>query len=194
MRERALAELTFDMVSEWLDYPSLTFDASEMHGSLCGVIASSYRVKLDDWCDFIFAELTEADVPDQLMRQQIGPFIDDTMESFTDANGVYDPLLPDDDEALSERVAALASWCVGFVYGLGLGGIEEPDKLPGVCGEIAQDLIEISGADFEEDSEDQEVAYSELVEFVRVASLLFLEELGQVTADDDKPQNKDRLN
>lgn len=181
-------------MAEWLDHPSLTFDASELHGSLCGVIASSYRLKLDEWTSFVFAELTEAGVSDQIIREQIGLFIDDTMESFTDANGVYDPLLPDDDEALSMRVAALASWCVGFVYGLGLGGIDEPDKLPGVCGEIAQDLIDISGADFEDDSEDQEVAYSELVEFVRVASLLFLEELGQVTADDTKPKNGDTLN
>ncbi len=83
----------------------------------------------------------------------------------------FAPLLPDDDEPLAERATALAQWCQGFLYGLGTGRLNSIDELPGEVGEIVHDLTEISRATpgEEDPTEDDEQAYAELVEFVRVA-------------------------
>lgn len=191
--ERTLSEMNYDTVREWLADWSRTLDPSEVHGSLCGVIASSYRLKLNDWQVYLFAELPEEASLDSDKREIAERFIQQVMNDFTDPNGVFDPMLPDDDEPLDARVAALASWCRGFVAGLSIGGIAEPSRLPGVCGEIAQDLADIAKADFEDESEEEESAYSELVEYVRVSSLLFLEELGQLSTDQNDQPKKDYL-
>jgi uncharacterized protein YgfB (UPF0149 family) len=95
------------------------------------------------------------------------------------------PLLPDDDTALPERVRALASWCSGFISGLGQGGatfegaLSESDEVT----EIVGDLIEIGKASLDVeasgDAESAEAAYAEVAEFVRVGVQIVFEELGQ---------------
>ena len=42
----------------------------------------------------------------------------------------FEPLLPADDVPLAERVAALAAWCGGFLYGFGAGA-PKPEALAG---------------------------------------------------------------
>ena len=95
-----------------------------------------------------------------------------------------DLLMPDDDEPLELRAAALTSWCNGFVYGLGTGGAADPERLPGDAGEIVRDLAEITraGVDEREGEEANEAALAELVEFVRVGVQVVFEELGALRA------------
>jgi uncharacterized protein YgfB (UPF0149 family) len=89
-------------------------------------------------------------------------------------------LLPGDDEAIALRVQALGDWCQGFLTGLALGGIKDLQALPDNVREIANDLLEIARAhssyDLEEQEEDEQ-AYAELTEYVRVGVMLINEEL-----------------
>jgi uncharacterized protein YgfB (UPF0149 family) len=59
------------------------------------------------------------------------------------------------------------------------GGIQDIEKLPGDSGEIVRDFVDISRADtYElEGGEEDEVAYNELLEYVRTGVLLLNEEL-----------------
>ena len=79
----------------------------------------------------------------------------------------------------SRRSFRLGEWCQGFLYGLGSGPLSDATKLPGEVGEIVRDLSEITrvGVDGGESLESNEVAYTELVEFVRVGVQLVFEEL-----------------
>jgi hypothetical protein len=96
------------------------------------------------------------------------------------------PLLPEDDASLEDRVGALALWCQGFLFGLGLAGFsldDEKEGDPGAVqlGEIVNDLSEISRADISADEFDDEdeadFALAELIEYVRVSVQIMFEEL-----------------
>jgi uncharacterized protein YgfB (UPF0149 family) len=64
------------------------------------------------------------------------------------------------------------------------GGVRDVDGLPGDAAEVARDLLELSQAgSFELDGgEEDEDAYVELVEYLRTATLLVMEELQPTSA------------
>ena len=75
---------------------------------------------------------------------------------------------------------ALGEWCQGFLSGLTLGGISDFDKLGTDAREVVEDLVEIARAGTSyhlEGSEEDEQAYAELMEYLRVGVLLINEEL-----------------
>jgi uncharacterized protein YgfB (UPF0149 family) len=102
-----------------------------------------------------------------------------------DVTGEFRLLLLDDDDALPERVETLAAWCQGFIYGLAAGGIKQDTELPEDTAELLRDMVEISRAGQETDDalaeeseeDDDEVAYMEIEEYVRMGTLLIYEEL-----------------
>src|SRR5438309_6995139 len=91
----------------------------------------------------------------------------------------FELLLPEDEQSIDARTAALAAWCQGFLYGLGAGAIPDASELPGEVGEVVRDFLQITraGVDAAQDEESNESAYAELVEFVRVGVQLLFEEL-----------------
>ena len=88
-------------------------------------------------------------------------------------------LLPDDTVPLAQRVESLALWCQGFLAGLGLGGLQDQSKLPGDSHEVMRDFVEISRLGHGDDgvTNEDEAAFAEIVEYVRMAVLLVYEEL-----------------
>jgi len=93
-------------------------------------------------------------------------------------------LLPGDDASLLQRTQALSRWCAGYLYGLALGGIKDDAAFPGDTGEVIKDFYEISNADFIADptDDDNEEAYMEIMEYVRMSVLLMYEDLQSVPA------------
>ena len=90
------------------------------------------------------------------------------------------PFSPD-DASLAERAIGLYDWTRGFLYGLGVAGVDEKD-LSEQTREIFRDFAAITHLDLEglgEDTEEGEEALVELQEFVWVAAMLVYEERGQ---------------
>ncbi|MBL4711739.1 MAG: UPF0149 family protein, partial [Gammaproteobacteria bacterium] len=111
-----------------------------------------------------------------------------SVEQMNDIDSNFLLMLPDDDEPLEARVEALGIWCQGFVFGLAIGGIKEDTELPADSKELIKDIIEISRAGYvvdeeaelavsEEGDEEDEVAFMEVSEYVRMGTLLIYEEL-----------------
>ncbi len=160
--------------------------AAEVHGSLCGLLCASEGVDAAAWAAGVLrgtmgapqdhsSPLGEVRAADQALLVQLHT---QTVAQINDANYGFDLLLPEDDEPLVERAEALSQWCQGFLLGLGLGGIQDHNKLPGDAGEIIRDLADISRLGHSgESGEDEETAYAEIVEYVRMGVLLVFEEL-----------------
>ncbi len=87
----------------------------------------------------------------------------------------FSPLLPDDDDSLQERADALGEWCRGFLLGLGYGS--NSADWPGECTEILRDFVDITHLDPEASGEEDESAYAELAEYVRVGVQVIQREL-----------------
>ena len=88
--------------------------------------------------------------------------------------------MPDEDDALEERMRELAVWCHGFLAGLGWAGLDiESDIASEQLKEIIEDFLEISRADPapEADARGAEFDFAELIEYVRVSVQLAFEEL-----------------
>jgi uncharacterized protein YgfB (UPF0149 family) len=102
----------------------------------------------------------------------------------------FAPLLPDDEASLSERADALSLWCQGFLYGLGSGTTPDPGKVSAEAGEIIRDLTEIThvGVEAGEENEENEAAFAEVVEFVRVGVQLLFVELAPARGQEPPPE------
>ena len=168
---------------------------SEVHGLCCGLLcAQPSAAAKTRW----FTELMDAAniTSDQVASKaaqlkQLDAWFGDTVSSMNASGLDFVPVLPDDDIPVSERLRALGDFCAGFTYAIGLAPqIRVNKSLPADTREIIQDFQAIDASDPEITSEqdgkilainEQEDAYIELLEYVRVGVLLVLEELRPVT-------------
>ena len=169
------SSLAFNEVAQALAAGGSSVHAAEAHGCLCGALCVRSGFGYGDWLDEILPDtvtLPDRDGPlADLFEQSAAVLAAPDME--------FDPLLPDDDAALDERVDALSAWCQGFLYGFGSAATS---GRPGPTGEVAEvlaDFAEISrgGAVGLEITETEEDAYVELVEFLRVGVQLVYDDM-----------------
>jgi uncharacterized protein YgfB (UPF0149 family) len=153
-------------------------DAAEAHGCLAGALCAAPAYRVRDWIDEIFEEGAAARL-DAASRVALETLYAESAQALGGGEMTFQPLLPDDDTPLAARVNALAFWCAGFLYGLGVGQLPSLEYVPGEVGEVLRDFAELSRAvlDESEPEEASEEAYAELVEFVRAGVQLSYEEL-----------------
>ena len=174
-----MSATTFAALQETLDRAHAACDASESHGTLCGVLCSGVDGAAA-WLDHILGEDAAAGQAADQCRRALAALRDSTRTALDAGALEFTPLLPDDESALSERTAALGEWCQGFLYGVGLAGESiKLDALPDEAGEVLRDMGQIAQAGFEGEgaSEEDEAAYTEIVEYLRVGVQLLYEEL-----------------
>ncbi len=187
-------------IEDALSHLGLLASATAGHGLLCGLICARGYVECEAWVALMDEEnldqLTSDDPQDliatggshlrQLDSSEDGKLLQElhrvTLRQFSSGECDFYPLLPDDETPLDQRTDALAEWCQSFLFGLAAGGIKDFSTLPEQVGEISRDLVEFSQArpGDEETTEQDEFAYVELVEYIRVGVQLIFEELNSV--------------
>lgn len=156
--------------------------ASEAHGWLCGALCVREGFGAADW----LAELAD-DTPGTDAAAELPALCElhaETLDALRSDEFIFEPLLPGDDATLAERVADLAQWCGGFLYGIGAAGAGEAAAQTGDLAEILRDLSEISRAGLEpgRGADAGEADYEELHEFVRAGAQLAWVELAAIRA------------
>ncbi len=163
--------------------------ATESHGALCGMLCAQGATEASQWMLCVLGEHEDTSKALQQVGKKLMLIHQISVESMNDNDAEFDLMLPDDDEPLEMRVEALGTWCQGFVYGLAVGGIKEDTVLPEDSKELIKDILEISRAGYvadneaelaatdEDASEEDEMAFMEVSEYVRMGILLIYEEL-----------------
>jgi uncharacterized protein YgfB (UPF0149 family) len=153
--------------------------AVECHGTLVGMLCAKGAMERSEWLDFIAHALDPADLLAREALESFGALFETACAQLADPTLDFQPLLPDDETPVEARIEALAQWTQGFLLGMSAGGIKALERLPGDSGEIVRDFVDICRADtYElENGEEDEVAYNELLEYVRAGVLLINEEL-----------------
>lgn len=153
--------------------------AVECHGTLIGLLCARGEMEKKEWLDFIAHALDPADLLAREALATFGALFEAARSQLSDSTLDFQLLLPDDEAPVEERIEALAQWAQGFLLGMSAGGIKDLERLPGDSGEIVRDFVDICRADtYElENGEEDEVAYNELLEYVRTGVLLINEEL-----------------
>jgi hypothetical protein len=170
----------FETLDEALKGAGLLTGAAEAHGMLCGLLCAQDGVTFEDWVMHILGEEESDDVSLRESEQALRRIYEDTVQQLSDPSYGLRLLLPEDEEPLTARSQALADWCRGFLFGLALGPDKPLERLTGDAAEVSKDLSEIGGlvsATVREGNEEDEQAYAELTEYVRVGVVLIYEEL-----------------
>ena len=162
-----------------------TWDAAQSHGLLSGRLAIAGADSGFDW----LSQVLEGTDPDNALRAEceamLGSLFESTYRQFAERLSEFAPLLPDEDDSTAVRATALAHWCEGFLHGLVSGehGDELRERLKAEpLSDIIRDMLQITRAAVDEDcdQESDDAAYTELVEYVRVAAQLAYEELAEL--------------
>ncbi|MGQ0587588.1 MAG: UPF0149 family protein [Gammaproteobacteria bacterium] len=167
--------LRYDELAEALSRLGFTQDAAEYHGALCGALCVKEPVEIDL---LKLLEGAKGAGDAAAAAQALTRLRSESANAFSDAELGFEPLLPDDEEELQKRVQALSAWCEGFLYGLASGKPLSMKSVSPEMKEIVSDFTEFTkaGVGDDEDTELEENAYAELVEYVRVgAQLIYLE-------------------
>lgn len=104
-------------------------------------------------------------------------------------------ILPADSTELPKRAEALTLWCQGFLAGLNFAQVPIEGRSPSDMTEAINDLIEIAKMNYEDviSSEEDEVAYTELVEYVRMAVILIYQDIREPNAPKKTSRSSNNL-
>ena len=162
-------------------------EPAEAHGTLAGALCSSRDYGLMEW----LREILPDDSPDDeaLQSSVLQNIYNAMVRTLVGNDADFEPLLPDDETSLGVRADALSAWCTGFLYGLGSGTTPEPERVSVEAGEIIRDFTEITqvGVEADEENEENEAAFAEVVEFVRVGVQLLFVELAPARGEEPEP-------
>lgn len=143
------------------------FQPAEAHGLLCGIICVTPDAESADWGKILSSSKNKPEtlaLLQQLYRSSI--------EQLGEFSFEFSLLLPEDDEDINSRTESLGLWCQGFLTGLQQG---QPGKILTSDAEDAlKDITEIAQVSFGDiaATEEDEHAYTDLVEYVRLAVLM----------------------
>jgi uncharacterized protein len=169
--------MTHQELQEALDHMAIPVGAAEAHGWLCGALCARSAYGAGDWLRDMSADAGTAE--ERKPSEPIRAVHDETLAALRSSEFEFAPLLPGDEAPLGDRVAALAAWSHGFLYGLGSSAPGGDIAKAGDVGEYLGDLSDIARAELEpgRSAEAGEEDYTELFEFVRAGTQLTWDEL-----------------
>jgi len=153
-------------------------DLAECHGVCCGLLCRMPDASLDVFIGLLdMLELVKT--PGSGLKMALEELLNASREQLSDEDMSFSLWLLNDDEILEERTMALSQWCSGFLAGLGSSGDETLKAMSDEANGALRDLQQISTADVSDtdESEEDEIAYAEIVEYIRVVVLLIREDL-----------------
>lgn len=171
---------------------------SEVHGAMCGYIAALGDQSFASWYAEILLQLDNRDIAEGIELSSTEVVLEEmplleklfkvSTSQLNDSDYAFHLLLPDDEESLEERLEALAEWCDGFLFGITAGRSLDFSQLSTEAREVVSDFVQISRAGLSEDhdAEEDEVAFEEIVEYVRIGVLLLKAEVRNITGQGEK--------
>lgn len=182
-------QLTFQAITEKLHAEGLLVDAAEIHGMLCGMLSGGMSLTDPNWLQVLSDTVNQSGTFSDTAQQLLSGLHDLTCQQLLEAEFSLELILPDDNYTINEQGLALINWVQGFLLGFGLYQ-QDLNKCSEDVKEALHDFADI--ARMEEpmnDDEESQRALFEVVEYIKISTLLCYSELGQSLLDDqaDKP-------
>jgi uncharacterized protein YgfB (UPF0149 family) len=168
--------VTFEQLEDLFFALKITANPSGFHGFLCGRLSCG-PVDMQELINATAKWLALAEEQTEAAENALEEFYESALSNLQDLSFLFQPLLPDDELPLNERLVAVGDWCSNYISGLGDGmGAEFEVSVDGK--EALEDLAAIGqiSTDFESD-DDGERDYAELVEYIRIAVQLVFSDL-----------------
>ncbi len=150
---------------------------AELHGHASGMIAVNHELEVREWVDLILQDYCFEGSDSAKLSPVLKALFDYAKDKLAADNFTFNPLLPGDDNDLSDRLDALSSWCASFLTGLTFAGLKAEGNMHDDVHEFIADLEKISKGDtMAGDSQGEEADYFELVEYVKAGAILVYQE------------------
>lgn len=164
--------------------------AAECHGFLCGYLCVAGQPSVAVFEQYLFADSMDTDCPAEY-RAVLIELAKEVRAGLESESFTLRLLLPDEDTPLDERSEAFIQWCESFLSGLGVAGLTELELLSVESREVIQDIHKICRLDLEAmsgNADEEERAFTELTEYVRMGAMLLHEELHQANGGNETPE------
>ncbi len=171
-----------------LEKTQSNFQAAQVHGLLCGLICGTSGKTDDSWEKIVLGPKKSKKTLSMLQE-----LYETSYHQINEFSFEFSLLLPTDRANLDTRAEALGLWCQGFVAGLQQTDALIENREPGEATDALNDIIEIAQVNYGDvtANEEDETAYFELIEYVRLAVLMLYHELGTDKQLDESPDNLD---
>ncbi len=176
----------YDELKNVLHHLNTDDTVSSAHGILCGFSCVKPDLTLDDWLNEVLVSIDLNNVNEKSEHETLAKIYNNTLLQLNDETLDFQLLIADEDCQLREQAQTLIQWCQGFLVGLGLQKIQTHDE---DVLEMIKDFSEISKLDVDVlDSEQNEQDLSQIIEFVRMGTLLIQETLQPSKQDYISPE------
>jgi len=180
MSDNTIEENTLDFASAQaiISTESVPVHAAELHGVLTGLICAGFSFESPDYLAMITDLFNNGENLPVKVKSIVKLMFSDIWKNILDDSFSFQLMLPDDDDSIAERGHAISVWVQGFNLGFGLHQKDTAIVSKDVK-EVLSDFAEIANlSDDMEEDEDNEQAYFEISEYVRISALLCFTELG----------------
>jgi uncharacterized protein YgfB (UPF0149 family) len=164
----------FDEIANHLLDQGALASPSQLHGCICGLLGAGAPAEPEYGLDAL-AQALDLELHGEL-ASRIMQLYSASEVALQDEEFAFFLLLPDEEEEMALRTAALSSWCDGFLAGFAYESAAQETNGAAVSretGEVLSDIAAMVQADppAAEDEEEAEDSYIELVEYLRVAAV-----------------------
>ena len=173
-------------VADLLSAAKSNFHPAEAHGLLCGFICASSG-KMDNR----FQKLILGKNKNPEYRELLQQLYEISYHQMSEFSFEFALLLPGDDSNINSRTEALGLWCQGFLTALKQANIPIQNREESDVTETINDFIEIAQVNYGDiaDDDEDETAYFELVEYVRLGALLIFQDLNMPAPESNTDEN-----
>jgi uncharacterized protein YgfB (UPF0149 family) len=180
------SDRNFEILDAALRRCRASWDAAQAHGFISARLSVAGAGAVPDTVARILDECDTSDAARGECAMLLMAELEATSRELDERESGFTPLLPDDDEPAARRADALAHWCEGFLHGLVSGEeAQHGDLKERLAAEpfadIIVDMLQMTRAVTDDDgNDDEEEAYAEIVEYLRVVTQLVYEELADL--------------
>ena len=175
--------MTFEELEDLFYAVKITASPSAFLGFLCGRLTCG-AVGIDDLIETSSDWLTLSEEQSEAAQPSLRDFFESSLSNLEDVSFLFQPLLPEDELPLGERLSAVGEWASNYISGLA-EGMESNFEVSGEGKEALDDLAAIGQVSLDFETEDEgERDYTELVEYIRIAvQVIFTDLHPELNAD-----------
>jgi uncharacterized protein YgfB (UPF0149 family) len=180
--------LTYEQLNQELASLELPLDVSKLHGILTGCLVFGGQLQAENYLRSLLLNKTGGAF--RTANNALFALFSMTHAWLGHFGFDFKLILPQDTEDLMQRVSAFTRWCQGLLEGFDLSGLTLDEIESEEVLEILQHMDEFSqmdAEDFDYEDEEDEKAFLEITEYVRLAVLHILCDLNEQGAGSQEP-------
>ncbi len=161
----------YDTFTHTLNVLALPFSSSELHGMICGYLASNATLAGESYLRALIGH--KKDDATRAATLALFNLYTITQQQLSHLGFHFQLLLPDENAPLTTRAQAFSEWCEGFTHGLSMAGVDYHQFHDEETQEALQHITEFAQLDYEaiQVSTEDENALMEVYEYARMAVL-----------------------